>query len=188
MKKIKLVFIVFASATFLFVTGCGTTTQTIYLQDIEVEGPISQPPLHITNGQKAGSVTISPKISVNKGQTITGRVDHSPVNGDGIYQANRISNGDGTWRYEPSDENRLPYFGDNLTWNMSDASMGVDLDLCVSDHFALTGGLNYVVQEQNSLIGGSAGLGIYSEKTVTLSVLMQELYGSLCFLMQPVLL
>jgi hypothetical protein len=156
-----------ALLTFNLITGCSTTTitQTLYLQDIEIDGPVSQPPLHITKGQKSGTVTVSPKISINSQKSVTGRIEgHTNVNSQGLFQVDTLFRGDGTWIYQESNANIYRYNSNNLKWNLPDASMGFDLDLCLSDHFALSGGLNYIVINQNSLVGGSVGLGVFSEK------------------------
>ena len=45
----------------LFWAGCTTTKETIYLQEIEVSGPINQPPIHLMDNSDY-DVTISPKF------------------------------------------------------------------------------------------------------------------------------
>jgi hypothetical protein len=167
MKKIQYLIFVFTGISVLLLAGCDpeTITQTIYLQDIEVKGPISQPPLHITNGQKAGTVSFSPKVFINNKKSVSAQVEgHTKVNSQGFYQVDTVYNNDGTWYYTESNVNNFTFNGDNLTWNLPDAAMGIDLDICVSNHFAISGGFNYVVQRQKSLIGGSVGLGFYTEK------------------------
>jgi hypothetical protein len=150
-------------------TGCTSVTETIYLQDIKVAGPVNHPPLHITSGQKAGDVTISPRLSVNSANSIAGQIDgHTPVNARGIYQVDTIFNNDNTYFYVPSSANQYEDEGENLRWDMPDVSFGMDIDFALSEKIALSGGLNYAVYNQRDLYGGSVGLGFLSEK---------ELYG-----------
>ena len=167
MKYKKYLLLSFVLIGFIFFTGCDPTTitQTLYLQDIKIEGPVSQPPLHITKGQKSGTITISPRISINTEESVAGRIDgHTDVNSRGFYQVDTLYRNDGTWIYKESNANNSRYNSNNLKWSLPDASIGVDLDLSVSDHFAFFGGLNYVVHNQKTLTGGSAGLGVFSEK------------------------
>src|SRR5512135_3942471 len=70
-------------------TGCVATEEyTLYLQDVHVSGPISQPPVHTTNNKSGKPVSITPHVAFNgSGRAIAGRIDgHSPVGGDGTFQ------------------------------------------------------------------------------------------------------
>ncbi len=49
MKKLLLL----AAAIIINFVGCTTINQTLYLQNIEVSGPMNNPPLNITTDQKA---------------------------------------------------------------------------------------------------------------------------------------
>ncbi|MFC2103665.1 hypothetical protein ACFLSS_04470, partial [Bacteroidota bacterium] len=75
-------------------TAC-TTTQTIYLQDIEVSGPILTTPIHITDSTKTPSITISPKFSFNTQKSVNGLVEgHTKINENGIFAVDSIANSD----------------------------------------------------------------------------------------------
>ncbi|MFO7446500.1 MAG: hypothetical protein R6W90_09040 [Ignavibacteriaceae bacterium] len=151
--------------TLFIIAGCTTVTETIYLQDIKVDGPVNHPPLHITKGQKTGTVTVSPRLSINPSGSFSGRLDgHTRVDQTGAYRVEKIEKSDGTWEYQESGENRYDFSGKNMNWDAAGSSVGVDVDIAVSDHFALFGGLNYVVHNQKDLIGGCAGMGFFSEK------------------------
>jgi hypothetical protein len=161
MKKV----IPFFLLTIFYFTGCTTVTETIYLQDIKVSGPINHPPLHITNEHKLGDITISPRLSINSAKSITGQIDgHTAVNSRGTYQVDTIFNNDNTWYYAPSSTNKFTYEGENLTWDIPDVSFALDIDLAISDKVSLFGGMNYAVQKQTDLFGGTVGLGFISEK------------------------
>jgi hypothetical protein len=133
-----------------------------------VKGPISQPPVRITNGQKGGTFTISPKVFINNKKSLSGYIDeHTKVNSQGFFQVDTFYNSDGSWYYRESNANNSNFKGDNFEWILPDALMGVDLDICLSDHVALSGGFNYIVQGQKSLIGGSVGFGFFTQKEGT---------------------
>ena len=62
---------------FIFIlVGCApsTTVTKIYLQEVEVYGPINSSPVHITDSSETG-VTISPRISFNTKNTLNGKID-----------------------------------------------------------------------------------------------------------------
>jgi len=160
MKKIKLIAILLSP--FLFF-GCATITEKIYLQEVEVAGPINHPPIHITGGKEKSSITISPKIFVNTVSDVSGYVNHTNVNSRGIYQLDTLQNGDGTWRYRESTANTNKYRGKNLNWKLPELYAGLDLDFSLSKSISLAGGINYSSNDQTGLIGGSVGLGFYKE-------------------------
>lgn len=62
----KIIVLLFAWMTLcLVLAGCNTVTQTIYLQNVEVNGPVNQPPLHVTNDQKKDDVTLTADFNFN---------------------------------------------------------------------------------------------------------------------------
>ena len=161
----KIIVLLFAWMTLcLVLAGCNTVTQTIYLQNVEVNGPVNQPPLHVTNDQKKGDVTLTADFNFNTNKQVSGRIErHSPVNKFGFYQIDTISSTD-SWRYSQATGNVYNYDGKNLEWNIPELSVNINADFCVSNHLALALGLNYSVQNQRDLLGGNAGLGIYSQQ------------------------
>ena len=112
-------------------TGCSTVQDTIYMQGLNVSGPLNLPPIHANNDSVGSKVSISPHFAVKNGTTVDGTVD-----------ANQYS---------------LP--GNNLHWNFPTSSFGVDLDARVSSAVAVSFGLNYASAGQDGLLGGSGGLG-----------------------------
>jgi len=161
MKKILLISII----SVLLINGCTTVNETIYLQDIKISGPVNHPPLHITQGQKRKSVTISPRFSFNSINSLSGKLEgHTQVNDRGFYQVDTSFIDNKTWEYKESNANRYDFKGENLKWNIPDGSFGFDIDFAISDKVALFGGLNYVVQNQRDLLGGCAGLGYFGEQ------------------------
>ena len=106
----------------LLFISCTTTKQTLYLQQAEVHGPISQPPIHLTDSTDTPSVVFSPKLSYNTKNTLTGNVSNS----GGLYTTDTI--------FVPSEN--------SLTWNMSTVYAGVDIDLILSRVFAISLGIH----------------------------------------------
>lgn len=163
MKKLStLVFIVVI--IFINFIGCTTVNQTLYLQNIEVSGPMNNPPLNITTDQKQGSFTISPRISINDNRQLSGRIEkHSFVDNLGIYRIDTSFN-NGTRYYQESIRNTNEYKGKNLIWKLPSFLAAVNIDYSAGNHIALNLGLSYSVQNQDSHVGGNAGIGFFSEK------------------------
>lgn len=146
----------------LVVTSCTSIQQTIYLQDVEVKGPMNPPPVRITKDKSAGDFTISPRLSINKYSEISGNVGsrrYGSISQDSLFRSR----------------------SDNLFWKIPQVSFGFDLDVVVSNSFAIAGGLNYSVIDQTKLIGGSLGIAFFHEKNGSAirfdaGILVQESY------------
>ena len=150
---------------FLSLTGCTTIEQTIYLQKIDITGPMDNPPLNITTERKQGSFTISPRFTINDNKQINGKIEkHSYVDNQGIYRVDTLFNNDGSRYYKESNLNSQEFNGNNLKWNLPSYSAAVNMDYAVGNHVALNMGLNYSVQNQDDFLGGNAGIGFFSEK------------------------
>jgi hypothetical protein len=158
MFKIKL--LLYSLSVFLL-TGCATITEKIYLQEVEVSGPINHPAIHITTNKEENTVIVSPKIFINTVNNVSGRVNHTNVNNNGIFQLDTVQNGDGTWKYRESPSNRNTYNGKNLNWHLPDMYAGLDLDISLSRSIALAGSFNFSNIDNTGLIGGSLGLGFH---------------------------
>ena len=142
-KYFKIIFFcIFALTLF----GCATVEQTIYLGDVEVNAPICPPPTHLNINKDVGNVTISPRFTViGNSTTIVGSTE-------GRY--NRIFHlgNDSTYR---------PKFN-NLNWNVSKYTFGLDIDFKVSKAFSIFGGFNYSGDGNISLMGGNIGFGLHN--------------------------
>jgi len=147
---------------FFTLFGC-TTIQTLYLQDVEVTGPINQSPVHITDSTNTPSVTISARFSYNPEKEIKAKTDGTPkVNSQGFYQVDTTFYNDGTIKYTKTPGvNRFPYPGENLTWKLASFTAGLDFDFKLSRSFALFAGVNYAGVNNKSLWGGTFGLGVF---------------------------
>lgn len=139
-----------------------TTVQTLYLQDVEVTGPINQSPIHITDSTDTPSVTVSMRFSYNPEKEIKAKSEGTPmVNSEGFYQVDTIYNSNGTITFKKSNENRFQYNGQNLTWKFATGTAGLDFDFKLSKNFALFAGVNYAGGNNKTLWGGTGGLGVF---------------------------
>lgn len=169
MKKKYKYFIYISVMVFVFlITACApsTTVTKIYLQEVEVSGPINQSPVHITDNSESG-ITISPRIVINSNKSHHGKInDHTLVNAQGIFQVDTIFNNDGTFSFEEiPGVNKYPFKGKNFAWYTPDVTASLDFDLKISKSFAFFIGGNYVVVKQKSLWGGLFGIGLMGAGT-----------------------
>jgi hypothetical protein len=66
----------------VLLSSCTTITDSLFVQDIKVRGPINQPPIKVT-GRDSAQFTISPKIFINSNKNFEGFVEgHTKVNND----------------------------------------------------------------------------------------------------------
>ena len=149
MKRVivkKALNIIFASSLIYFLVGCASVDQTIYLGDVNVKGPLVIPPTHLTNDGEADKLTISPHVSFMNRKEITGSTD------------DRYSK---TFKLTDSTSYRTKL--ENLYWNVSEYTIGVDLDFRAGDAVSIFGGVNFSGGNgTNSLNGGNFGIGFHS--------------------------
>jgi hypothetical protein len=145
----------------LTLCGCADIQQTIYLQNAEVNGPLNNPPIFISDSRNG--ITVSPWLSFNSNNQVTGRANHSSVNASGVYQVDTIRDG-GQIYYGVSNANKYDYTQNNVKWNLPEVKAGVDVDLPVSRTIAIFGSFNYTSQNLYQIVGGSFGFGFYSVK------------------------
>lgn len=116
--------------------GCGMLKDTVYLQNLSMEGPIAQPPIHLTDHPQARDVHLIPRISCSGNQSLTTRIAGtsygSPVIGEGT---------------------------NNFQWSMAFTQVGLDLDWMVSEYIALDAGVNFSGTQGADLWGGNIGIG-----------------------------
>ncbi|NUM62127.1 MAG: hypothetical protein HUU44_08260 [Ignavibacteriaceae bacterium] len=163
MKNI-IIFLSFLPILIIVISGC-TTIETLYLQDVEVTGPINQSPIHITDSTETPAVTLSMRFSYNPEKEIKAQSEGTPlVNSEGFYQADTVYYNNGTISYQRSIENRFQYKGQNLTWKFATVTAGLDFDFKLSRNFALFAGVNYAGGNNKSLWGGTGGIGLFGVK------------------------
>jgi len=151
----------------LFVAGCKayypSTGELIYLQEIEVTGPLNQPPIHITDSSAFSVFTLSPTLSYSPQTVVDDEIGgHTKVDENGIFQVDTINN-NGIYTFtEKREVNIYKYSEKNLTWNVASIYAALDLDYRLSSNFGLFVGLNYSSRNKVSTWGGTAGLGAFS--------------------------
>lgn len=154
--------------TWIFLPGCGaisppSSLETLYLQEIEVTGPINQPPIHLTDNLEKYSISLTPSFSYLTKTNITGKIDgHSRVNYQGFFQVDTFyNNGIITFKQSP-DTNKYIYDGENFFWDVSTFYAALDFDFRVFKNLALFAGINYSLQDKLSIWGGSVGFGLFT--------------------------
>lgn len=149
------------SISFLL-SACTTITDTLYIQNVDVRGPINQPPIRVT-GKDSTFLTVSPKFFINSNKSYSGLIEgHTPVNSGGVFQFDTITSDNGkTYKVTP-DVNRYEFEGENLNWTIPDYFVGLDLDIAISRKVALSGGFTLSEKDRTNLYGYRAGLGFFS--------------------------
>ena len=164
MKRLIIFILLFSQLVILLMFAGCTTTQTLYVQNAEVWGPINQIPIHLTDSTETPSVTFSPWFSYSTQKSVSGHIDgHSLVNENGIFQVDTIYNGSEVTYRETPGANRYSFTGENFTWYIPTVNAGLNMDIALSRAFAISLGANYASQKGKSLWGGSAGIGLFSE-------------------------
>jgi hypothetical protein len=149
------------SITF-FLSSCTTITDSLYVQDVNVKGPINQPPIRIS-GKDSTTFTISPKFFINSSRVYNARIDgHTQVNSKGIFQVDTVINGNEKTYKIAEGKNTFDFEGENLHWSIPDYMVGLDLDIALSKKVALSGGFNLSGKDRTSLYGYRVGLGFFS--------------------------
>jgi hypothetical protein len=144
-KVVNRFFLMILLCSLFFCIGC-TTIETIYLGDVEVKAPICPPPTHININKDIGNVTISPRYVVMG--------NNSEIVGSTEDRYNAIFNFGNDTSYRAN--------MNNLIWNTSDYSIGIDIDYKVSAGFSIFGGFNYSGDGQSNLMGGNLGVGFHN--------------------------
>jgi hypothetical protein len=121
--------------------GCGNVSEQVYLQGLDAAGNLPAIPLLVTDSLRAGQIQVSPRITgmTGAGRTLSGRI---PVSGpdfpDSIYA-------------RPDH---------NLTWSIPGVTGGIDLQVAVTQGFAITGGVSTGTARGWSFLDWSAGIGL----------------------------
>jgi len=150
--------------TFIYLLqGCTSIRQTIYLQNMEINGPLKTPPLNITKNKLDENATISLGVSTSNSKELNGKVgSHTKVNSAGYFQVDTLMVNDQPV-YKDAGNNNYDFTGNNLQWKQPDFTVFLNADLNLSRLFSISLGLNYSVQDQKSLFGGNLGFGQYNE-------------------------
>ncbi|MCF8265607.1 MAG: hypothetical protein K9I99_13990 [Melioribacteraceae bacterium] len=154
LKKSLLFYLVFV----IIFSACSSTK----IQQVIVESPIPASSIKIIRNKTANDLEINTNISINSKKEFSGNIGgHSNVNEDGVYEVEKIIGQD--YFIEKQNVNRFIYTGQNLEWRAPDIQINIDVDYTITDHFAITAGLNFGNVENKTLLGKSLGLAIFDE-------------------------
>ena len=143
-KYFKIIFLCFLA---LILWGCATVEETLYLRQAQVTGPILCPPIHLTDTIDAPSLTVSPRFTFNTKKSFTGDVEQQTG-------------------YSKIDTAFIP-FENSLEWDITTINAGIDLDLALTQKFAITFGAVYSSNKNYSNWGGNIGIGFFGYKNET---------------------
>ena len=162
MHSIRALITIVTVSLFFLLQSCISVTDTLYIQDAEVYGPIMQPPVTFMNPDREKKINFSPKIYFNGTKRLKGQVSgHSKVNEFGRFSVDSTTDDAGFLHYiEKQNANNLEFEGKNLTWNTPDYLVGFDMDYYVTPKFILTGGLSLSEYDRRNLFGWKAGFGL----------------------------
>lgn len=152
--------VVACSLTGLIIAGC--VTQSVYLQNTRVEGPITTPPLFVVEQEQAqvGTVRLSVGASVTPDQRIEGRAaGHSKVNAAGIYQVDTVINGGQVNYIERNGVNTREFMGTNFRWDLTRFTASLQADFRIARNLSFIGGVHYSQRNSQSYLAGVLGLG-----------------------------
>ncbi len=160
MKNIPLLF----SAIFFLLVVSGCATQSVYLQNLSVQGPQSQPPLFITKDNTVGEFRIAPRFSLNDKTPITGRATgHTNVTASGAYQVDTVNQNGITKYIQRNGVNTKTFEGRNFRWEETKFTASVDFEYLAMPQIAFVGGINYSAGTPQNFIGANAGVGFLFE-------------------------
>jgi hypothetical protein len=164
LASIKILLFCFTSILIFLLSSCTTINDTIYVQNVNVKGPVIQPHLKVTSKDSA-SFSISPKFFVNTKKDYSGLIEgHTKVNSSGFFQVDTFRNeADVIYREAPG-ANSYDFEGDNLHWSLPDYFAGIDVDLPLSRRVVLSGGFNFSSKNKNNLYGYRIGFGFLGLK------------------------
>jgi len=141
MKALTKHFILCTQIILLLLTGCVTVEETLYLREAEVTGPIMPTPIHITDSTDKPTLTISPKLSYNTKNMLTGDI----IQRTSYFELDTI--------FVPSQK--------SLSWNITTVVAGLDMDIVLSRSFAIFLGVNYSSSNNFREWGGNFGIGLF---------------------------
>lgn len=142
----------------------GCTSQSVYLQDVSVEGPQVQPPLFITKQNREGDFRAASRISINDKTNLVGRATgHSLVNTRGVYQVDTVTTNGKVQYFERNGVNTKTFEGRNFFWQPTNITGSLDCEYVVAKNFSVVGGVSYSSGSSRSFLGANAGVGFFFE-------------------------
>lgn len=139
-------------------TGCTTTN----LQNLAVEGPMFQPPVHLTK-DSTRTFQLHPWISWVSPNTRSGRVSgHTMVNSNGVYQVDTIKTTTPYQYQERTGTNDSDFQGTNFQWTLPSNVAGLDMDIALSSSNAISIGGSFASMDSGSYWQAHISIGSMS--------------------------
>lgn len=145
-RKHLLEVITFVGSCGSLLSGCVTVKEEIFLRNVEVGGPVSQPPVHITDeDMKSKTFNISPFVSVSPQRSMTTSLER---------------------QYRGTIPDTLVDFQrTGLQWDVAPVRFGLDLDFAASGSVALMGGIFTSIGKERQFLAGYGGIGLFNADT-----------------------
>ena len=134
----RLILIIIFFFTLVIFNAC--TIKEAYLLHADVDAPVSQLPIHLSDSSQHTPLTLSIRASANTIDHVSGNISKNETNS---Y----------TEEY---------YSGKNFDWDISQYSFATDADIRLGKIIALFGGFDLSTSPAATLWGGNVGLGILS--------------------------
>lgn len=144
----------------IFFHSCFETK--VFVQQIEVEGPMVQPMTKITSNKNVDDIETSFRVLMNSKKNVDINTNgHTLVNSEGVYEVEEVPGE--TYFRENDGVNLYQYGGNNTSWKMPEFQFGVNMDVPLSHYFAFTAGLDYSNINSSSYWNGNLGIGLFKE-------------------------
>lgn len=130
----------------LMLGGCVATESTIYLQQLDSETAVNQPPVFFTMDQKAKDVQLSVTAAAIRPGTVHGTPESPQYGGPGL------------------DSVSIPP-AEALAWTPAGGMFALNVRYMASGRFSLSGGLVYAWGVSSGLLGGNVGIGMSNSGT-----------------------
>jgi hypothetical protein len=147
----------------LLCSAC-SVTQKVFLQNTEVTGPLTLPPVQVTKDRQEGNITLSLSATLGKDEYVHSQISgHTRVNSSGIFQLDTLRDGNAVTFKEAAGANTYTFQGDNFLWRQPGFAVSAGLDFAVSKGFSLSIGGDFCSTREDEFWGGRIGFGIVSE-------------------------
>ena len=158
MKNQKRFLILLTLLSALFYFGCTPTVSNF--QEAEVFGPHINNSVKITEEKERGDLDLNLNFSINNVSKISSSLDgHTKVNSNNIYELEPVAGED--YFLERANINIYEFEGENLTWELPKVHGLVNIDLALSNHFAVTGGVSYSKYNSENFWGNNFGVAFF---------------------------
>lgn len=134
----------------------------VFIQKVEVEGPMLQPMAKITSNKNVDEVETSFRLLVNSRDKVKINTNgHTYVNAAGEYEVEDVQNE--IYYRENIGANLIQYKGNNTSWNLPELQFGINMDIPLSNSVSFTAGLDYSNINSSSYWSGNFSIGFFKE-------------------------